>query len=128
MSKPVSSLQVTAPHLCLKAWMKLSTVDHVFCGFSLFVFLPCLMLMAIVAPDIEPHVSPFKEKPASTPVAIFGINSDLMAKYSVRARRTLSQQLYGASFRKVGRSFLKIFRGFFLQFLYSRHGNFFTLN
>lgn len=72
--KPVSSLQVTAPHFCLKASMNLSTFDHVFCGFCLLFSLPYLMPMAITAPDIEPHVSPFREKPAPMPVAIFGIS------------------------------------------------------
>lgn len=101
-SKPVSSLHVTAPHVCLKASMNLSTFDHVVCGFSLLVFLPYLMPMAITAPDIEPHVSPFKENPAPVPVAIFGISSDLMPKYSMSVRRTLSQQLYGRPSGKLG--------------------------
>jgi hypothetical protein len=49
--------------------------------------------MAMATPDIDPHVSPFNEKPAPTPVAIFGINSDLTPKNSASGRRTLSQQL-----------------------------------
>ena len=91
--RPVSCRHVVAPHVCLKASMNLSTFDHVACGFSVFASLPYLMPMAMVAPDIEPHVSPFREKPAPMPVAIFGISSDLMPKYSASVRRTLSQQL-----------------------------------
>lgn len=60
------------------------------------------MLMAITAPDIEPHVSPFKEKPAPMPVAIFGMSSDWMPKYSVSVKSTLSQQLYGRPSGKLG--------------------------
>src|SRR3990170_2327639 len=94
-SKHVSSRQVTAPHLSLKASMNLFTLDHAAWGFSSLFFLPYLIPIAIAAPDIAPHVRPFREKPAPTPVAIFGIKSDSTPKYLLSARRTLSQQLYG---------------------------------
>lgn len=110
--KPVSCLQVRAPHVCLKASINLSTFDHVICGFSVLVSLPHLMPIVITAPDIEPHVNPFKEKSAPMPVAIFGISSDLMPKYSVSVRRTLSQQLYGRPSGKLGGRSLKYFAAF----------------
>jgi len=46
------------------------------------------------------------------PVAIFGINSDLTPKYSVSARRTLSQQLYGRPSGKLEGLSLKYFAAF----------------
>jgi hypothetical protein len=49
--------------------------------------------MAMAAPDIEPHVRPFIENPAPTPVAILGISSELISKYSESANNVLSQQL-----------------------------------
>jgi hypothetical protein len=93
MSRPVSSLQDVAPNLFLNVSIRLSTFDQTIWGFSLLFFLPYFMPMAMAAAEIEPHVRPFSEKPAPTPVAILGIRSELIPKYSESANNVLSQQL-----------------------------------
>jgi len=112
MSKPVSSLQDVAPHLSLKALIRLSTLAHVACGFSLLLFHPYLTPIAMAVSDMAPQVRPFKEKPVPTPVAIFGISSDSMLRCSVNVNSTLSQQLYGATLREVSWFILKMASSF----------------
>jgi hypothetical protein len=53
------------------------------------------MPIAIATPEMEPHRSPFKPTPAPIAVPILGISSELTPRYSAKANRTLSQQLYG---------------------------------